>query len=409
MPPLPDGRLDAIEQRLLAAAQARDAAMRRDLAAWVAIPTGWGEPAGIEAQRNAIAMRLEGLGADLHLEAGDPRPAWLPDGPAAGSGVPATLVARGGEGSEAFLLSGHLDTVHDPAGDFRRLEPSGGDRAVGPGCADMKGGLLVAVTALELLHAAEIPLRWTMLLNADEESGSFHSARSLREHAAGHRAGLVFEPALPGGRLAVSRMGSAQFRVRVAGRAAHVGRDFASGISAVYGLGEVLVRLASLSEPQDGRIVNVGPIAGGHATNVVPDAAVAWGNARFRDGDAERWLAEAIGSIATPEGSLPQVEIDWLASRPAKPQTPAVAALAAEAIAIGHALGAAIEPAATGGVCDGNILQAAGLPVIDTLGVRGGNLHRGDEFVELDSLVERAALAAILLKRLAEGRVDLAA
>lgn len=409
MPTLPDDRLDGVERRLLEAAAARDAAMRADLAAWVAIPTGWGEPAGVAAQRDAIATRLEALGASLRLESGDPRPSWLCDGPGSGGPPPATLVAAGGEGSEAILLSGHLDTVHDPAGDFRTLEPCGGGRAVGPGCADMKGGLLVAVTALELLHAAEIPLRWTMLLNADEESGSFHSARSLREHAAGHLAGLVFEPALPGGRLAIARMGSAQLRVRVAGRAAHVGRDFASGVSAVYGLGEVLVRLAALSDPPQGRIVNVGPIAGGGATNVVPDAAVAWGNARFRDAAAERELAASVASLATPAGALPQVEIDWLASRPAKPETPAVAALAAEAIAIGRALGVAIEPMATGGVCDGNILQAAGLPVIDTLGVRGGNLHRRDEFIELDSLVERAALAAILLKRLAEGRIDLAA
>lgn len=408
MPAAVEASLDRVERQLLAAAASRDRAMRSDLAAWVAIPTGWGDPAGIEALRHEIARRLEAIGGELRLEAGDPRPEWLQEA-SGGSGISATLVARGGEGRQAFLLSGHLDTVHDPAGPFRSLQPCSGERATGPGCADMKGGLLVAVTALELLHAAGIPLRWTFLLNADEESGSFHSARSLREHAAGHAAGLVFEPALPGGRLAISRMGSAQFRLRVRGRAAHVGRDFASGVSAVYGLAGALQRLASLSSPSAGRIVNVGPICGGTATNVVPESAAAWGNARFTDAESQRLLEEAVLALATADGQCPQVLVEWLASRPAKPETPAVRALAAEVVAIGGALGAAIETTATGGVCDGNNLQAAGLPVIDTLGVRGGNLHRPDEFIELDSLVERAALAAILLKRLAEGRVDLPA
>ena len=54
-------------------------------------------------------------------------------------------------------------------------------------------------------------------------------------------------------------------------------------------------------------------------------------------------------------------------------------------------------------MCDGNIMQAAGLPTIDTLGVRGGGLHTPDEWIELDSLVERCQLLAVLVHRLCAG------
>ena len=97
---------------------------------------------------------------------------------------------------------------------------------------------------------------------------------------------------------------------------------------------------------------------------------------------------------------MPSIAVEFLANRPAKPTTPAVEALAREAAAVSRALGRDLPFATTGGVCDGNILHQAGLPTLDNLGVRGGNLHRLDEFVELDSLVERTALVAILIRRL---------
>ena len=56
----------------------------------------------------------------------------------------------------------------------------------------------------------------------------------------------------------------------------------------------------------------------------------------------------------------------------------------------------------TGGVSDANVLQDAGLPCLDGLGVRGGNMHRRDEYVVTASLAERASLLALLLSRLAQ-------
>eukprot|EP01025_Chloroclados_australasicus_P016110 TRINITY_DN17924_c4_g1_i1.p2 TRINITY_DN17924_c4_g1~~TRINITY_DN17924_c4_g1_i1.p2 ORF type:complete len:214 (+),score=52.98 TRINITY_DN17924_c4_g1_i1:35-643(+) len=112
------------------------------------------------------------------------------------------------------LIAGHLDTVHPDGGPFQELTVAeDGATAVGPGCVDMKGGLVIAACALESLEEAGVPASWTYLLNADEETGSYHSEAALRDQASQHDFGLALEPALPGGELAIERMGSGQFMI----------------------------------------------------------------------------------------------------------------------------------------------------------------------------------------------------
>jgi glutamate carboxypeptidase len=236
----------------------------------------------------------------------------------------------------------------------------------------------------------------------DEESGSYGSARALREAAPGHAAGLVFEPAGEGDSLVVERMGAGQFMLEAFGRAAHAGRDYAKGVSAVRALSRAVLAAEAIADPAAGRIVNVGPLQGGAATNIVPDHARAWGNLRFARPEDEAAIGAALDAVAEgDDGAVPRVRVRRIAGRPAKPLTPAVERLAAIARGASEDLGRALPFGRTGGVCDGNNLQAAGLPTIDTLGVRGGNLHREDEWVDLDGLVDRAQLAALAALRIA--------
>jgi len=280
-----------------------------------------------------------------------------------------------------------------------------GKTAIGPGVVDMKGGLLIAVEALEALHAAGIEIGWSFVLNSDEETGSYHSTPALMEVARGHDVGLALEPALPGGGLAVERKGSGQFYIETTGVSAHAGREFEKGVSAVYEMGRVLVELSKMSDLERGITVNVGPLEGGVATNVVPPSASAWGNVRFPDQQAADEIGAKIDALATAEGgggACPGVSVRRKFSRPAKPMTPEVERLAGMAKAAAEALGQTMTFEKTGGVCDGNTLQAAGLPTIDTLGVRGGGLHTTSEWIELASLSERAQLFACLLVALDE-------
>ena len=379
-------------------------AMVDELTAWVAVPTGRGHASGLHAQRAALAAKLRGLGAVTRDLACDARPDWIDPPWARGQGAAGVdvLVGEHAGPGPRLLLCGHFDTVHDPHSSFRELRSIGGGRASGPGCADMKGGLVIALAALEAIRAEGIPLAWTFVLVPDEESGSYGSDRALRSCAPGHAAGFVFEPAGEGDSLVVERMGAGQFMVEAFGRAAHAGRDYAKGVSAVRSLARAVLAAEALADPAAGRIVNIGPLQGGAATNIVPDHAAAWGNLRFARPQDEAALGAALDAIAHGgDGDTPRVRVRRIAGRPAKPLTPEVERLAAIVRAASEDLGRALPFGRTGGVCDGNNLQAAGLPTLDTLGVRGGNLHREDEWVDLDGLVDRAQLAALALLRTA--------
>ena len=393
------------ESELAKGIAGREGALLEDLRRLVAIPTGGGHAPGLDETRGVLTARLAALGARVELVPGSPRPSWL-HGERAERTIPPTAVClRPSRTTRTrLLLSGHLDTVHDPRGSFDRLTVSpDGKTATGPGVVDMKGGLVIAVHALEALAAAGVEVHWTFVLNSDEETGSYHSEAALRAVARQADLGLVLEPAMPNGGLVVDRPGSGQFMIETRGRAAHVGRDFAAGVSAVNALATAVLEVGKLADPSRGTIVNVGPLEGGVATNVVPDRARAWGNVRFKTPDLGRELEARVQALATPGEALPATKVFTSFNRPAKPLTPSVQKLADAARSAAEDLGQKLPFGATGGVCDGNILQDAGLPAIDTLGVRGGGLHTPEEWIEIPSLVERCQLLAVLMARLGGG------
>lgn len=396
--------LSGVEQNIAKAVAERHSALLDDLRLHVGIPTGGFNREGIERTRSLLTTRLEALGARHRQIPGDPRPDWLGGG--AGGYIPATSVCDrlNGATSGRVLIAGHMDTVHDPNGDFRELSVAADAKtAIGPGCVDMKGGLVIAVAALEVLEEAGVAAAWTFLLNGDEETGTYHSERALRQEASKHDFGLALEPALPGGALAIERVGSGQFMIETRGRAAHAGREFAKGVSAVNKLAECILAVARMPRPEAGVIANIGPLRGGVATNAVPDSAAAWGNVRFPDPASADELGAMLDALQTRPDAMPGVVVRRSFNRPAKPRTPATEALALRARAVAEDLGMGLPFEKTGGVCDGNILQDAGLPTIDTVGVRGGGLHTPEEWIDLTSLVERCQLLAILLARLSAG------
>ena len=394
--------LSAGEKRVCEAIAKRHAGMIEDLRRLVSIPTGPGSKGGLDETRGLLTQRLASFGGSAELIPGEPKADWRYGSDEAGQVPPAAVCRRSGDGRAGVLLCGHLDTVHHAASDFRALSiAADGRTATGPGCVDMKGGLLVGVTALEALAEAGVDAAWGFIMNSDEVTGSYHSDAALRAEATrGYTYGLVLEPAMTDGGLVVERPGSGQFMIETYGKAAHVGRDFASGVSAVNALAGCILRASQLVDAQRGRIVNIGPLEGGAAANVVADRARAWGNVRFPTYVAGEELGKSLEAMETGPGDLPRVAVRRSFNRPAKPLTPATEQLALKAREVAEALGQRLPFGKTGGVCDGNNLQAAGLPTIDTLGVRGGGLHTPQEWIELASLVERAQLLAVLIMRL---------
>ncbi|MFK7760350.1 MAG: M20/M25/M40 family metallo-hydrolase [Phycisphaerales bacterium] len=401
--------LNTQEQRIADAIAARADALLEDLILHVRIPTGGFNEKGIEHTRDLLTARLVDLGANHSQIQGDPKPSWLLGGKPGGY-IPSTSIcerlnnATGQDGQGRVLIAGHMDTVHDPQSGFDSLTIApDGKTALGPGCVDMKGGLVIAVAALEALEECGVQANWTFSLNGDEETGTYHSHAALESQAPLHDFGIALEPAMPGGELVTERMGAGQFMIETTGKSAHVGRAFTEGISAVSALAECITAVSEMPDPARGRILNIGPLQGGVATNAVPDHAKAWGNVRFPDQEIADELATMLDQLSTSNEALPGVQVHRSFNRPAKPLIPATESLALKARSVAEALGQQLPFASTGGVCDGNILQNAGLPTIDTLGVRGGGLHTPDEWIDLSSLVERCQLLAILIARLSAG------
>lgn len=398
--------LSSAEDRLCKRIAARAADLLDDLRLHVNLPTGGTGPA-LDESRSRLTDRLAALGAKVSIDPGDPRPVWLNHKVTATHGDamprrPVALASRtAGKPGARFLLSGHLDTVHEPDSAFRELSlRPDGQRATGPGCVDMKGGLVIAVAALEALDDAGFDPAWSFILSSDEETGSYSADRALRAAAREHDFGLAFEPALSDGSLVVERPGSGQFMIEVLGRMAHVGRDFSQGVNAITALARAIERVAQWPDTNRGLIVNVGVVDGGTATNVVPAHARAWGNLRFFDDQAAMHAVARLEGLRTsPSSGPPEVHVFHSLNRPAKPATVATMQLADAARRAAEDLAQKLPFGKTGGVCEGNNLQAVGLPTIDTLGVRGGGLHTHDEWIDLSSLVERCQLTALLIAR----------
>jgi glutamate carboxypeptidase len=395
--------LDAVEREISAYARAHAGAMRETLARWVAINSGSRNAAGIaqlqvELRREleALAFAVEGLEEGSLLRARRPGPT----------------------GSPRILLIGHVDTVFEPGSESDALPGTGsgalaeaGDgRASGPGAADMKGGLVVMLHALRALAASGDLGRasWIAILNSDEELGSPGSRAMIEAEARAADLGFVFESVQADGAMVRSRRGIGEVQLEIEGVAAHAGSAPEEGHSAILELAHKVIALEALADPARGLSVNTGTIRGGSKRNIVPEQASALIDLRFDDPQSGAELLARIEALAA-QPSVPgtRTRIRSQLHRPAKPATPATDELLARHAQVARDLGlAAPAPVHAGGGTDGSLAAAVGLATLDSMGVRGGRAHTREEFVVLESLPERAALAAILWRRLIDGRLD---
>ena len=397
------GDLSSVEQELVERASA--APMREQVILWSQMNSGSGNLPGLAALAQLLADDFSTLPGTIRLV--DPAPVSAID-----AGGRAQELAHGRHlhltvrpaAPVQLLLTGHMDTVYAVDHPFQSLRWLDDDRLNGPGVADMKGGIAIMLAGLRAIEAS--PLRgrigYEVVINSDEEVGSASSAALLAAAARGKVAALTYEPsALPDGTLAGARPGSGNFSFRVAGRSAHAGRNPEEGRNALTAAADLALRLEALR--RDGLSVNPARIDGGGPNNVVPDLAILRVNLRPRDAAlqvaAERSIAEAVAAVAAARDVIITTHGGF--GRPPKPLDPGAERLFALVQAAGADLGQAISRKDSGGVCDGNNIAACGVPVVDTMGVRGGLIHSSEEYLIASSLPERAALSALVLARLA--------
>ncbi|MBV8687779.1 MAG: hydrolase [Alphaproteobacteria bacterium] len=375
--------------------------------AWARVNSGSSNLQGLATMAELLADAFSPLPGDIRLEAPERVEAVEADGRIrpVPHGRNLHLKVRP-EAPVQVLLTGHMDTVYGADHPFQRLEWLGARVLRGPGVADMKGGLAVMLAALKGLEAggAAPRLGYEVVINADEEVGSPGSAALIARAARGKRAALTYEPAaLPDGTLAGARPGSGNFSLVVTGRSAHAGRNPEEGRNALVAAADLALRLDSAKRA--GLSVNPARIEGGGPNNVVPDHAVLRVNMRpaapADQEAAQRLLADAVAAVAAARDV--RIVAHGGFGRPPKPLDPGATALFDLVRRCGAELGQAIAWHDTGGVCDGNNIAACGVPVVDTMGVRGGAIHSPDEYLLVDSLAERARLSALVLLRLAAG------
>lgn len=387
--------------------QIDQAAMLAQAQAWSAVNTGTANLPGLATQANLLAEAFSALPGDVQLS--DPAPVTGIDACGAEFGKPhgQHLVLRVRPGAARRLLfTGHMDTVFPADHPFQAQEWLDEVTLNGPGLADMKGGIAVmlhALLALETSGTAE-KIGYDVLINADEETGSLSSSALIEELARGKYAALTYEPsALPDGTLAHARGGTGNYSLIVKGKSAHAGRNPQDGRNAIVAAAALTVGLKGLETPDCP--VNPAKIEGGAANNVVPDNAVLRFNIRPKEPSAgdrfEAGLQALMGEIR--QSHEVSVELHGGVPRPPKPVDRQAQKLFDLVRNCGAVLGQDIGWQSTGGVCDGNNIAACGVPVVDTMGVRGGAIHSPQEFMIVPSLKERAALSALVLSRLASG------
>ncbi|MBB5685211.1 hydrolase [Sphingobium boeckii] len=384
---------------------ARAAPMLAQVERWAAINSGSRNLAGLAAMAELLADSFSALPGDLRLAQPDPVESVTPDGIVSmiDHGRHLHLSVRP-DAPVQMLFTGHMDTVFPIDHPFQQLAWLDEGTLNGPGVADMKGGIalmLAALHAVEASPAASI-IGYDVLINSDEEVGSGSSAALIARLAKGKLAALTYEPALPDGTLAGARAGSGNFSLIVTGRSAHAGRNPEDGRNALVAAADLALRLKKAVTP--GLAVNPARIDGGGPNNVVPDHAVLRVNFRPAT-SADKARAQALlNRLVTDVAAEHDVHIHLHGGfgRPPKPIDPAAERLFGLVKQAGADLGIPVAWKSTGGVCDGNNIAACGVPVVDTMGVRGGAIHSSDEFLIVESLAERAALSALTIMRIAE-------
>jgi glutamate carboxypeptidase len=392
----------------IAALPVRTAELGALLERWANINSGSGHAAGLARMADTLRADFShAFPAATIEEINSDAPGFNPSGSRA-----LRIRLRPAAPTQVFLC-GHYDTVYEADDAFQVCRWLDATTLNGPGVADMKGGLVTILAALQAFeatpHAASVG--WEVLITPDEETGSHGTAHLFRAAARDHQFGFVFEPGRPNGNIIHSRKGTGGLVATCHGRAAHAAKVPNDGRSAILALAEFLLDAAKIPSEMPDVMVNVGNIRGGTAaTNVVPHFAESEIDIRItKIADSEPLLArfQALADrINTRDGI--KLTLKGGFNRPPKECLPAEEAVFPEWQRAARDVGV---PEFTwvhgGGGSDGNFLTAGGLPNLDGIGPIGDNLHSDREFCRVETIAPRAQIVALFLHRVAAGEIQL--
>lgn len=297
-----------------------------------------------------------------------------------------------------ILLMGHQDTALPKGDALKRPFQKDGNLLKGPGVSDMKSGLVYMIYAALALkkHFANEMCDIELLFTPEEELGSPISKDIIKERA--KDADIVFniEPARPDGTIVTSRKGAAHLQIEIEGTAAHSGAFYEDGISANDELALKMVEIKKLTNLEKGITVNFGMIDGGISNNIVSPHANATIHCTFWKEKDFQEMYQRIqdivdysyveGTRAKLSGSIGMYPMEENAKNRKVYDVVLEAAEMLELPVIGKS---------TKGAADAGLTSSIGIPTICGMGPVGGNWHREDEYLELDSFIPRLKLLAV--------------
>ena len=360
-----------------------------DLATWVDVDTPGGDLEALDGLARVLAGVCERYGLEPELVASP-----------AGRYVHAAL--RGpGRGRVALLC--HHDTVFPLGTAAARPFRRDGGRCCGPGVADMKGGIAVAVHAARALAGGPRPFALVEVVSVPDEESRPGPPATL-ERLASFDAVLCLECGRPGGEIVSARKGAAWLRLHAEGRAAHAGEAPRAGRNVAVALAREALRLAELDAGRDGLTLQITALEAGEGLNTVPSRGLLAADVRASTQDDLEWVTGRIREFPAYDGIT--LGYEDLGGPPPLERTPAVGRLAEAAVALGAALGHEFGEAVAGGVSDGSWTASAGIPTLDGLGPVGGDDHSPAEYVETASFATRCGVVAGLVAAIDDGLLN---
>lgn len=386
----------ALDARIQTAAEQAKAPTLTLLERLVNIDSGSGYAPGLTEVGKLVSAELQKLGATVQEV-----PNTAPD---KSQHLVATLK---GSGKAKILLLAHMDTVFKEGTAKARPYRTDEKRAYGPGVSDDKGGIVVALAALQILKALDFKDygQITLLLDASEETGSQAATELIASTAKQHDVVLNLEPGRPADGLVVWRKGSATAVVEVKGKSSHAGVSPELGRNAATEVAHQVLQLGNLGDAEKKTSVNFTVIEAGDRINVIPDHAVAKADVRAALPEEFDRVEKDLARISANK-RIADTEVTTRLERglPPMPQTAASDRLLATAQGIYGELGRTLTVEGSGGAADASIAAGAGVPTLDGFGIVGGKLHTPEEYVELDSVTPRIYLLTRMLVELSKGQ-----
>jgi glutamate carboxypeptidase len=403
------GQLSDVEMRIVSHAEAGAARFATDLEEAVNTSSATEDIAGVERMGAVVVRQLAELGFDAR---------WVPLPPESGRAGHVVAELRGTRGRR-MLIIGHIDTVY-PGGNFS----VDGDRALGSGVNDMKGGNLVAIHALRAMRAAGAldGAQIIAIFTGDEESPGkpLEVVReALLDAARRSDVALAFETAI-GATVTVARRSSMAWTLETGGVSTHSSGIFSEsvGYGAVYEAARILNSFREELRDEDGLTFNAALVAGGATaslestearatgkSNIVAGRAVVRGDLRAVDQDqidrVKAKMQEIVArNLAQTSANLKFNDDGY----PPMAATPENYALLAQLDKVSRDLGyggvEAFDPKGRGA---GDISFVAPIiPGLDGLGIRGDRAHSPDESADIASVPELIKRTAVLIHRLSQ-------